>query len=830
MPGLSPFGTKPGRFIFRAAFLLLFLVTSCVPELGFPAADIIQPPAVAPTQALPQAEVTFEVEIPPQTPAGQIISIDILDEVTGLALNPLRYPMEKIDDHHFIAHVPVEVGSVIKYRYLREGSPPAIEYTGQGKQVRYRLFHIAGPAEIRDVVTAWSDLAFRGENGRIQGQAIDGITGAPLPNILVAAGGVQTLSAADGSFLIEGLPIGTHNLVAYSLDGSYQPFQQGAVVASGSTTPTPLRMIPARQVNITFLVSVPPQSSKGLPIRIVGNIFQLGNTFADLNGGLSTVASRAPLLSLQADGKYSITLSLPAGLDLRYKYSLGDGFWNAEHTAQGKFHLRRLIVPEVDTTIQDVIETWSSPDSAPITFTVKVPDNTPPSDAISIQFNPYGWTEPLPMWPLGNNQWFYILYSPLQLFGNIGYRYCRNEQCGVADDIATQGNSAHGFPFSTSLLNQSFQDTVQKWAWWESGGSPSTLVATEVKPRGASFFAGVELFPAYHPSWQPYYGWAFLNLQELGAKWIVFTPTWSYTRLNPPVLEQVPGVDAFWFDLTQSMSWAGQRNLELAIFPISYDPITADEWWAKAARDAGWWQSWFDRYRTFILHHAVLAAQTNAKALILGEPGITPALPGGKLADGAPSGVPGDAEERWRGLIADVRTIYHGSLLWAVEYDEGLKNPPKFLSDVDQIYVLWSAGLAQNNAPPSDELVNEFGRLLDEQLQPFYNSVQKPVVLAISYPSVDGAAKGCIDANGQCLPFDVLDLSSSDTASVAVDLQEQMEIYNSALIAINQRDWIGGVVSRGYYPAAALQDKSTSIRGKPAADVLWYWFPRLLGQ
>jgi hypothetical protein len=31
---------------------------------------------------------------------------------------------------------------------------------------------------------------------------------------------------------------------------------------------------------------------------------------------------------------------------------------------------------------------------------------------------------------------------------------------------------------------------------------------------------------------------------------------------------------------------------------------------------------------------------------------------------------------------------------------------------------------------------------------------------------------------------------------------------------------------RGYY---ALQDKSASVHGKPAADILWYWFPRLLG-
>jgi hypothetical protein len=26
-----------------------------------------------------------------------------------------------------------------------------------------------------------------------------------------------------------------------------------------------------------------------------------------------------------------------------------------------------------------------------------------------------------------------------------------------------------------------------------------------------------------------------------------------------------------------------------------------------------------------------------------------------------------------------------------------------------------------------------------------------------------------------------------------------------------------------------LQDKSASVHSKPAADILWYWYPRMLG-
>ena len=60
-------------------------------------------------------------------------------------------------------------------------------------------------------------------------------------------------------------------------------------------------------------------------------------------------------------------------------------------------------------------------------------------------------------------------------------------------------------------------------------------------------------------------------------------------------------------------------------------------------------------------------------------------------------------------------------------------------------------------------------------------------------------------------------------------LQGQADIYEAMLNAINTRSWIAGIVSRGYYPPAMLQDKSASVHGKPAADLLWYSLPRLTG-
>ena len=130
----------------------------------------------------------------------------------------------------------------------------------------------------------------------------------------------------------------------------------------------------------------------------------------------------------------------------------------------GAFNVRQLIVPasQSPVQVQDTVQTWQAGTSAPILFEVNVPANTPVGDIISIQFNPYGWTEPMPMWPRGNNQWVYQLYSPLNMLGNFEYRYCRNDQCGVADDVQTaQGKP--GRSVSTSLSPQDLQDTVTGW-------------------------------------------------------------------------------------------------------------------------------------------------------------------------------------------------------------------------------------------------------------------------------------------------------------------------------------------------------------------------------
>jgi hypothetical protein len=488
------------------------------------------------------------------------------------------------------------------------------------------------------------------------------------------------------------------------------------------------------------------------------------------------------------------------------------------------------VVPAQDLVLQDQVNTWLAGSSSPILFEVSVPSTTPAGDIIYIQFNPYGWTEPLPMWPLGNNRWAYKLYSPLNMLGSFGYRYCRDGQCGSADDKATAGISTQGRVAGTSLLSQDIQDSVSAWAWYENP-EPTTLVGANITARPSGFWAGIELQAGFRPNWSYFAPQAMANIQALGANQVVFTPSWTYTNANPLDLSIVPGDDPLWIDSAIMISQARDLGLHMAVFPTPRFHTNPAEFWASAPKDTAWWQTWFSLYRRFAVNYADLASQTGAEALILGGDWLAPALPNGKLKDGSASGVPADAEARWSTVITEVREHFKGKVLWALPYTEAnLQTPLTFLQETDGIYLLWSAALSrQANATPSD-LANEAGRLLDNEVSALPALINKPIILAVAYASATGAASGCLtDGRGGCLEWEALSRPNPDTGTLAVDLEAQADLYEALLTAVNGRPWISGFVSRGYYPPAALQDKSASVHGKPAADILWYWYPRMLG-
>lgn len=800
-------------------------LTACTPRNAAPTS--VAPPTH--DTGLPETLVTFEVAIPLQPAPNNGISLVILDEVTGLSLNAQRYTMQAVDQTHYRVQVPLTVGAIAKYRYVRNGTIPAEEHTSDGRPVRYRLMQALPGALAQDVVTRWSDGLFQGDTGRIYGQVVD-LNGNGLPNMLIAVGGFQTFTAADGVFRVEGLPPGLHTITAYSLDGGYKTFQQGALVAAGATTPAQIALAPSEWVDVQFMVRLPADTPPGVPVRLVGNLTLLGNTFASLPGGVSVSAMRAPVLNPLPDGKYGIVLRLPVGADVRYKFTLGDGFWNAERSFTGDFVLRRLIVPVDGAVLDETVASWSDGKSARLVFDVTVPDETPAGDFVSIQFNTFGWTEPLPMWRLGAYRWAYFLYAPVPPERLFAYRYCRNQQCGSADDAATPGRASTGRQITPGGTPQTLNDVVKRWYGWDVKQAQFPAQNWSFAQRRADFVRGVEFQADYAPSWANLYPGALQHVRVGSANWVVFSPSWTFTQQNPPALGAVAGEDPLWQDVETMVAQAQRENLQVALFPQPHLPGNMMEWWAGGARDFSWWLVWFENYRAFTLHYAESAARNNLPVLILGGEWLQPALPGGVLIDGSASGVPADAEQRWRALIAAVRAVYDGELWWGLPYAPQNFAPPQFLDAVDAVYVLWSPALSSKDYAEQADLYAEAVRLLQQDLRPLTEVGGKPVILAVGYPSANGGIVGCVPhPDGGCVAFTDLARPRAEILPVVLDLQEQADVYAAMLQAVNEQVWLQGFVTRGFYPAATLQDKSLSVYGKPAEWLVWQGFAEWQG-
>jgi hypothetical protein len=414
------------------------------------------------TQNISKAEVIFNVTLPANSNGQSGLFLEVVDEITGLGLNPIRYQMQSSDGFSYSLRMSFPLGFLLKYRYVQEGNPPLIEFDAKNNQIRYRLAIINSPLILNDSISGWQNLPFNGMTGILQGFIFNANTSEPVANAMVVINGMRTFTDADGSYTIANIPVGEHFLSTIHVDGSYQPFQQKAIIAANAVTPANFGMKPSKMVNITFLVTPPAENLAGAPIRFFGDQLSLGNTFYDKSGGITTDVAYGRTLMYQDDGNYALTLLLPAGNPLEYKYSLGDGFWNAERDSDKRFRIRKIIVPSEDTTIHDVIATWKNTDDSTVTFHISTPADTPASAAAFIQLNPFVWMEPLPLWNLGNNQWLYVLYSPMEFVKSSNYRILLNDTGKMKIDIIVSNPTSIGIKIDPLISDISY--SVSQWA------------------------------------------------------------------------------------------------------------------------------------------------------------------------------------------------------------------------------------------------------------------------------------------------------------------------------------------------------------------------------
>lgn len=177
------------------------------------------------------AEVIFEVEIPSATSPGEIVYIEIYEPLSNTTTRNL---MSQKDTLHFTYSNNLSIGQMIMYRYLRGEAADVVEADTSGNLISYRNIFIEAPTYIQDIVSAWSNHAYTGMTGKIQGSITSELS---LQGFFASAAGITVPINEQGNFEINGLRPGTHWLVIYNAENLTKPFQQQAIIAPNAITP-----------------------------------------------------------------------------------------------------------------------------------------------------------------------------------------------------------------------------------------------------------------------------------------------------------------------------------------------------------------------------------------------------------------------------------------------------------------------------------------------------------------------------------------------------------------------------------------------------------------
>lgn len=285
---------------------------------------------------------------------------------------------------------------------------------------------------------------------------------------------------------------------------------------------------------------------------------------------------------------------------------------------------------------------------------------------------------------------------------------------------------------------------------------------------------------------------ALRDIAAVRAEWISLLVTCYQETVASTVIDisgEGTPTDASLFDI---IGYARGLGLKVLLKP-HVDILEGNRWRGEigpAFTEADW-AVWFASYRSFILHYAALAAEAGADLFSIGC----------ELDATVHRG------SEWRSVIAAVRQVYPGRLIYADDQAESAPDAVTWWDALDLIGMDAYPTLSAETRPSVSSLCLGWEGYLDK-LHRLSERWGKPLVITeIGYRSVEGGAYN---------PWDWQKRGP-------VDLVTQRKAYEAAFRMVAGRTWLAGIYWWQWMPDpdhGGPADTGYSPHGKPAERTL----------
>ncbi|WP_299252580.1 hypothetical protein [uncultured Aquimarina sp.] len=213
------------------------------------------------------------------------------------------------------------------------------------------------------------------------------------------------------------------------------------------------------------------------------------------------------------------------------------------------------------------------------------------------------------------------------------------------------------------------------------------------------------------------------------------------------------------------------------------------------------WDTWFESYRTNMIHYTTMAAKTNAELLCIGTE-----LKSSLMAQ----------PEKWKDLIKEIKTIYKGKLTYAANWDDEYEFID-FWNELDYIGVQAYFPLTEGSNPDLNT-VKEGWETHVEMLELLSKKHKKPILFTeIGYKSEVSAT---IKPWEWGSALSILSKQKSD--------KTQQIAYQALYETLWNKDWFAGTYIWQWNTRSNKENAPTNLdfspRFKPAENTIAKWY------